>query len=336
MTNKFFRKFRKYTIAIYIIVALVITEISLRLVLGLGNPVLSQADPNTGYRFQANQKVFRFGKRIEYNQYSQRSEPITQEKPKGVLRIMALGDSILNGGNPTDQQQIITEIFKSKLITAGHPAQVLNASAGSWGIGNHLGYLRKFGTFNSDAIIVEIGTNDLAQPTSTSAVVGNDPNFPNHRPLFAVQEAWIRYIWPRLLQTLQIGSAPSDFPVTPSSAEPNRQFQENMQNLKTTVQLVRNQKIPIFVLFVPQVSNLVPSNTPPKYKLEFIEQLKSLQVPLIDAEIEWSSLPKKIVETFFRDDIHPNEVGNQALADLLFQQLCVAGQLSACHENIPQ
>ncbi|MFN6519066.1 MAG: SGNH/GDSL hydrolase family protein [Nostoc sp. CreGUA01] len=334
--KKFSRKFRKYRIPIYIIVALLITEISLRLLLGLGNPVLSQADAYTGYRFQANQKVFRFGKRIEYNQYSQRSEPITLEKPEGVLRIMAIGDSILNGGNPTDQQQIITEILKSKLITAGHLAQVLNASAGSWGFGNHLGYLRQFGTFNSDAVIVEIGTNDLAQPTSTSAVVGNDPNFPNHPPLLAIQEAWTRYIWPRLLQTLQIGSAPSDFPVTPSAAEPDRQFRENMQNLKNTVQLVRIQKIPIFVLFVPQLSNLVPSNNQPKYKLEFIEQLKSLQVPLIDAQIEWSSLPKKKLETFFRDDIHPNEAGNQALANLLFQQLCVTGQLPACYKKIPR
>ncbi|MEH2411338.1 SGNH/GDSL hydrolase family protein [Nostoc sp.] len=243
---------------------------------------------------------------------------------------MMIGDSILNGGNPTDQQQTITEIFKFKLLAVGHPAEVLNTSAGSWGIGNHLGYLREFGTLESDVVVLEIGTNDLAQPTSTSAIVGNDPNFPTHPPLFAIQEAWTRYTWPRLLQIFKIGSAPSDFPLTPSSAQPDRQFQQNMQNLKTTVQLVRIQKIPIFVLFVPQLSNLVPSNNPPKYKLEFIQQLKFLQVPLIDAQSEWSTLPSKKVETLFRDDIHPNESGNQALANLLFQQLCVAGQLPTC------
>ncbi|MDF5739830.1 MULTISPECIES: SGNH/GDSL hydrolase family protein [unclassified Nostoc] len=313
--------FRKYKTLIYITIAIIFTEIFFRLLLGLGNPVLSQADPYTGYRFQANQKLFRFGKRIEYNQYSQRSEPINPEKTQGVLRIMMIGDSILNGGSPTDQQQIITEIFKSKLLTARHPAEVLNASAGSWGIGNHLGYLREFGTFNSDVVILEIGTNDLAQPTSTSAPVGNDPNFPTHPPLLAIQEAWTRYTWPRLSKIFQIGSVPSDFPLTPSSVEPDRQFQQNMQTLKTTVQLVRIQKIPIFVLFVPELSNLVPSNNLPKYKLEFIQQLKFLQVPLIDAQSEWSTLPSKKVETLFRDGIHPNEAGNQALANLLFQEL---------------
>ncbi|MFN6481884.1 MULTISPECIES: SGNH/GDSL hydrolase family protein [unclassified Nostoc] len=326
--------FRKYRIPIYITFTLIITEISLRLLLGLGNPVLSQADTYTGYRFQANQKIFRFGKRIEYNQYSQRSELITPEKPKGILRIMMIGDSVLNGGSPTDQQQIITELFKSKILATGHPVEVLNASAGSWGIGNQLGYLREFGTFESDVVVLEIGTNDLAQPTSTSAPVGNDPNFPTHRPLLAIQEAWTRYTWPRLLEIFKIDSAPSDFSLTPLSAEPDRQFQQNMQSLEAIVKLVRAQKIPIFVLFVPELSNLVPSNNPPKYKLEFIQQLKSLQVPLIDTEIQWSSLPKKKVETLFRDGIHPNEAGNQALANLLFQQLCVAGQLPACRENI--
>lgn len=94
----------KYWISGSVIVVL-ITEVTLRLAFGLGNPVLSQADPNTGYRFQPNQKVFRFGKKVEYNQYSQRSDPIILEKPKEILRILMTGDSVLNGGNPIDQSQ---------------------------------------------------------------------------------------------------------------------------------------------------------------------------------------------------------------------------------------
>jgi len=87
----------KYWIPAFVIVALTATEVVLRLAFGLGNPVLSQADPDTGYRFQPNQKIFRFGKHVEYNQYSQRSEPITLKKPKRILRILMTGDSVLNG-----------------------------------------------------------------------------------------------------------------------------------------------------------------------------------------------------------------------------------------------
>ena len=114
------------------VATLAATEVTLRLAFGLGTPVLSQADTATGYRFQPNQKIYRFGKNIEYNQYSQRSEPITPEKPQGKIRILMTGDSVLNGGNPTDQSNIITELFENKLTTSNHPAEVLNASAGSW------------------------------------------------------------------------------------------------------------------------------------------------------------------------------------------------------------
>lgn len=47
-----------------------------------------------------------------------------------------VGDSVLNGGNFIDQSQIIRELFEKKLIASAYPAEVLNASAGSWGIGN--------------------------------------------------------------------------------------------------------------------------------------------------------------------------------------------------------
>ena len=144
----------KYWILISVLAVVVVTEATLRLVLGLGKPVLSQADSDTGYRFQPNQRIYRFSKNIEYTQYSQRSEPITIEKPQGKLRILMVGDSVLNGGNFIDQSQIISELFEKKLIASAHRAEVLNASAGSWGIGNQLGYLRKFGTFNSDAVIL--------------------------------------------------------------------------------------------------------------------------------------------------------------------------------------
>jgi glycosyltransferase involved in cell wall biosynthesis len=307
----------------WLILAFIATELTLRLAFGFGNPILSQVDLDTGYRFVPNQKVYRFGKTVEYNQYSQRSEPITVQKPKGVLRILMTGDSILNGGNPTDQKQTITEIFKSKLSASGYPAQVLNASAGSWGIGNELAYLRKFGLFNSDAVILEIGTNDLPQPTSTSIPVGKDPAFPDHRPLLAIQEVWSRYAWPTILAKLHISSRNMDFPVTPQSDKPRQQFKKNMEDLERITQLVRMQKVPLFAMFVPELYNLVPKDNPPQYKDLFVEKVKSLNIPLIDIELAWSSLAKNTVKTYFRDGIHPNEIANQKIANFLFQKLCI-------------
>ncbi|WP_445176030.1 hypothetical protein [Microcoleus sp.] len=90
-------------------------ELALRL-LGFGNPALLQADANSGYIFAPNQFVYRFGNKLEYNQFSQRSEQIDSAKPEGTLRILMIGDSVLNGNSTTDQQETIPELFEARLL----------------------------------------------------------------------------------------------------------------------------------------------------------------------------------------------------------------------------
>lgn len=324
----------KYWIPGSVVGIFIFTELTLRLAFGLGSPVLVQADPNIGYRFQPNQKLFRFGKHIQYNQYSQRSEPISPQKPPGTLRILMVGDSVLNGGNPTDQSQIVTELFKAKLSASGHRAEVLNASAGSWGIGNQLAYLRKFGTFNADVVILQIGTHDLTQPTSTSDVVGHHPSYPVHPPLLAMQEAWVRYLWPNLASSLGLNFSIGELP-PPTSSNPDQQFKQNMESLKQMVKLVRAKKIPVFVLYTPNSDDLIPKTKVPPYKYEFLRMLKILRVPIIDTQTAWSSLPPTTVETYFRDWVHLNVPGHEAIARNLFDQLCTGRQLPACSPVSP-
>lgn len=320
----------KYWIPGCTVAALIVIELVLRLALGLGSPVLFQADADIGYRYRSNQTVFRFGKTIKYNEYSQRSQPVTTPKPQGTLRILLTGDSIINGGTLTDQTQTISALFEARLAAKKQPVEVINASAGSWAIGNQLAYLRKFGLFESEAVISQIGTDDLAQPTSTSDRVGHDPSYPDRPPLLAIQEALTRYAWPRLANLLRLGSPPANVS-RPSVQELDQQFQQNLQNLNALVTWVRTQQRPIFVLFTPNLNNLLPSFNVPKYKPEFLELLNSLQVSVIDAHQAWSTLPKKTVETFYQPDgIHLTVPGNQAIADLLFERLCTAQNLPAC------
>lgn len=308
------------------------SELVLRFGFGLGHPPLMLADPQLGYRFQPNQTLRRFGKRIEYNQYSQRSEPIQGQKPPQTLRLLMVGDSILNGGSPTDQMQTITELFESQIKAQGHKAEVLNASAGSWGLGNHLAYLRQFGILNSDAVILEIGSHDLTQPTSTSDRVGQDPNYPDHPPALAMQEAWTRYLWPKVAGNLGInGGNPDPRSDIPSMViDSQQQFQQNQRSLAAAIALIRQQQIPVFVLFVPELGNLVPRSLPPEDKAAFLQQLQALQVPVIDVQTAWSRLPPPTLQTYFRDGLHLTVTGHQAIADLLFQQLCIQQQLPAC------
>jgi lysophospholipase L1-like esterase len=320
--------FSKYRIAGYALLFFILTEVILRVAFGLGNPVLVQADADIGYRFRPNQIVFRFGKKIEYNQYSQRSALIKINKPQGTLRILMVGDSVLNGGNLTDQKETISELFKARLITERRPVEVLNASAGSWGIGNELGYIRKFGTFASDAVILEISTHDLTQLTSTSKRVGNDPNYPSHAPLLALQEVWTRYLLPKL----SFQSTPAEIPL-PSTLNTEAQFKKNMQELKLLANLVAAKNIPFFVMFMPQLDNLVPTTNTPQYKPEFLKLCKKIKVPVIDVHANWSRLPPSRIKTYFRDNFHPDIAGNITVADLLIEQLCLTDNLLNCFNH---
>ncbi len=317
----------KYWIVISVVAVVVVTEATLRLALGLGKPVLSQADSDTGYRFQPNQKIYRFGKNIEYNQYSQRSEPITIEKPRGKLRILMVGDSVLNGGNFIDQSQIISELFEKKLTASAHPAEVLNASAGSWGIGNRLGYLRKFGTFDSDAVILQIGTHDLLQPTSTGEKIGFSSNFPNHPPLLAIEELFTRYGLPKLLKIFRIRSRATEIL---QLGDTNSVFQQNMDSLKAMIEIIRSQNTPVFVLFTPNRNELLYRPEIPQYKSRFIKLLNSLEVPIIDAHANWGKNTDESIKNYFIDRMHLTVKGNQATTNLLFEKLCVEQELSAC------
>jgi lysophospholipase L1-like esterase len=292
--------------------------------LGFGNPALLQTDANAGYIFAPNQVVYRFGNRLEYNQFSQRSEQIDSAKPEGNLRILMIGDSVLNGNNTTDQKETIPELFEARLLGIKKQVEVLNASAGSWGIGNQLGYIRKFGTFESDAVVLQIGTHDLLQPPSSIPGVGNHPRMLNRKPLLAIQEVFEKYVMPQL-SSVFVSNSPAGVPVSES-----QRFMENMQRFEQIVALVRAKNIPLFVLYTCDRADLLPVPNQPKFKSEFVDRLKALKIPVIDTHAAWSTLPKTRVESYFRDGVHPTAPAYESIADLVFQQLCIQKKLVAC------
>ncbi|MGB3757887.1 MAG: SGNH/GDSL hydrolase family protein [Rivularia sp. (in: cyanobacteria)] len=155
--------------------------------------------------------------------------------------------------------------------------------------------------------------------------------------MLALQEAFTRYALPKATSIFKLKSPPAEIP---QLKQTNQQFQENMQSLKAIINQIRNQNIPVFVLFTPNREDLLPTPQTPEYKTQFIQLLNSLQVPVIDTHTAWAKLPTATVKTYFRDSVHLSVAGNQAAADLLFKQLCIEKKLLACshiisnsHEN---
>lgn len=172
-----------------------IVEIGLRLFLGLGNPPLYIGDETIGYLLAPNQSIRRRGNQIKINQYSMRSDEITAEKPQGSTRIMLLGDSIVNGGWWTDQKDILSEMIEAELVKNAviEKIEVFNASANSWNPRNELAYLKRFGLFEADLLVLVINTDDLFGTAPTSVVVGKDINYRDSKPPLALVELYERY-----------------------------------------------------------------------------------------------------------------------------------------------
>jgi hypothetical protein len=189
--------------------SLAAAEVGLRL-LGLGHPVLMRPHPTIEYLAQPNQSLRRFGHLIEYNEFAMRSAPITRQKTNPAeLRVLVIGDSVINCGATLDQRDLATTRSAEFLTrNLGRPVAVLNISAGSWGPQNQLAYLQEFGLFDADLAIIEVSTHDLSDVPQFGPLPTSDTQL---QPS-AIGEAFTRYAIPALRELLSASDSASPVP----------------------------------------------------------------------------------------------------------------------------
>lgn len=296
--------------------SLALSELGLRMAFGLGSPPLLQKDSSIGYLFVANQELRRFGHHVQINQYHQRSGPITALPAAGVDRILVIGDSVTFGGVVVNQGETFPALLEQDLRKDHMPAEVLNASAGGWAIGNERAYAERFGAFGSGVAVLEIGSHDLLQETSTGELVGMDSNYPEHNPATALGELLNRYLIPRLLN--REASSPAII------ADNDSQFAENMGEFSKEVALLRQAGASVIVLHAPNRAEVVADSGPfesdyDRYRRSFKEFAAQLHVVVVDLPAEWRGLPE--ASEYFRDSVHLTVSGNRAVAARLAPEI---------------
>lgn len=304
-------------VSIGLAVLLVVVELVARFRFGLGNPPLMQFDPKMEYIFQPNQTTRRFGNLIHYNAYSMRSDdfPLTRSSPD-ELRILVIGDSVINGGAQTDQGDLTTSIMQRELSQKLKRKVVIgNASASSWGPENELEYLRKFpGLMDADILVIVMSSHDAVDVPKFEPVINVALDMPDHKPLCAISELVNRYILPRVMAKVASGPAwPEPTPQVPGSPEAVR----SLGALREMIAMGRAAGARVIVAQAIERREANGNLQPGHDMIRDAAQSAGAEVvqlgPAFNAELNAGRDPWR--DMFY----HPNAHGQRVMADVLME-----------------
>jgi hypothetical protein len=283
-----------------------LSELLLRYGLGLGDPVLVQADSACGYIVKPDQDVVRFFNPAHINHQGMRSDDLAPMRDPRVLRVMFVGDSVTYGTSRIKQQRLFTEIVHRGLpAVVGRPVEVLNASASAWAPDNEWAYVRSRGTFGSDWVVLVLNSQDLPQPPSTLNDVGDD--LPAVRPATAWAELYTRVIGPRLFHTIRKADAGT-------SAQPSAQgvIDANLRDLDQLDAFVRDRHARLAIVYLPLRKDIPAQSAPSDAILR--GWTRRHDVTLIDlTDVEAAHAPGEIT----LDGMHLNTAGHALIGDAI-------------------
>lgn len=296
-------------------------EVGLRLLFGFGNPPIYIADEKIGYLLAPNQRTTRMGNRIAINEYSMRSDAIASNRSPSTLRVLLLGDSIVNGGWWTDQNQTLSALMATQLETLKpqipfEEIEVLNASANSWGPRNELAYLQGFGTFEAQVVVLVINTDDLFATAPTSIPVGRDRNYPSQKPPLAIVEAISRFL-------------PYDSPPEMAAvrAEKGDRVGFNLEAIRQIQGLARGSGADFLLAMTPllrEIGEPGPRDYELKARTRLSEFSQNQQMTYVDFLPLFNNT--ETPETLYRDHIHLSPQGNQTVSEVITRSLQMVGK----------
>jgi len=316
------------------LLGLVGLELVLRFYVGLGDPPLSIVDAEVGYRFKPDSKFRRFGRDVSFNSFSMRSGPVTTQKTNPQeLRIMVIGDSVVNGGALTDDSELATAHLQQQLSRSlGRPVYVGNISAGSWGPPNQLAFVKKFGLFDADAVVLVLSSHDLDEDDPDSSGVGRSHDMPDKSPTLALTEFFFRYTSPGRWMTSKLQatslSGGSNQSTTTSVAiqtstgesQPTTSkwavHENSVAALEQLLTLCSESRVPVIVVQHPELSEVQGDFLNGHSQIAQIAQNANVRIiqlqPAFAEAMKAGKFPYRP-----GDVIHPSAAGQQVIAKVL-------------------
>ncbi len=288
---------------------LALVEVYARFVMGLGDPPLWIEDREIEYLPQPSTSYRRFGNRISYNAYSMRSRDFPRSKSDPAeVRVLVVGDSIVHGGSNMDQDALATTLLEKRLSDElGRPVVVGNISAGSWGPPNFLAYLRRFGLLEADEVAFVVNSRDYADAPTFEPL---DASRPQRKPRFALQELYEKYI-PRYVKR-RAKSFQASRAISPLEVK------ECLDALREVIRMARASGASVILAQYLKRSELESEPEIGYHEIARVAKESGIEPVQLGAAfaqaMEAGSDP-------YRDGNHPNERGQQIIAEWLFDPI---------------
>jgi hypothetical protein len=189
-----------------------------------------------------------------------------------------------------------------------------NISAGSWGPPNEYAYLRQYGFLDADVVVQVVSSSDYDDSPTFEPL--NPLTHPTEAPVSALGEALTRYL-PRYLS----GHLGNESGVVPDAqAVPNaRDILVALAAEHDFLQMARAESVRVLVVQHWTASEL-RSRKPQQGHTDLRRVALEAGVPVYDDDAKLQAF-LDAHQNPYRDDIHLNDAGQQALAQLLLEIL---------------
>jgi len=260
------------------------------------------------YIYAPNQERLIYRNKFSTNEFSMRSKPFTNKDTSVVLLI---GDSVINGGNLTDQDCLGSTILENSLTkTFEKPVRVLNISGGSWGPDNAAEYVKQYGLFDADIVVLVVSSHDAYDNMTNAKIVDNHPQFFSRNYYLAwgklIERGWQQIERWVLKRNNQQKVKNSDLGISQSS-----NFNSGFDYFR---KISSQYNIPFVIYLHPSFKEFKDQSMSDLGR-EIIEYSEINQIDIIQ------EIKTPLEGKHYRDGIHYSEIGQKHLAKTLFPKI---------------
>jgi hypothetical protein len=306
--NIFVRNRKKTIAAIVLLLTLAsgtATELLLRRLMGLGNPVIYDSNPLYGYRPLPNRQYKRFqGAEIRFNNLGLRAE--TDFDPDPSDKILFLGDSVTYGGSRVGNRDLFSHLAVEGLgnFKSG------NAGVNAWGVENIHGLVVEHGFRPARISVTVLAEEDFYR----GLVQCQGMPFFNNAPRLALSELWYFFC------TVQARKKHRDWRFYASETEVRRVVEKAARKLKEVDDVLHREGGQHLLFITPSRKQVLGDEPKDPLVLEALQKYGLTAVYIVDWLASYNFSDREKASLFY-DAVHLRKAGHKVWAQVIRDEL---------------